>query len=91
MGPNEVGACKKVLDEAPVPNHKIIDTQNMSKPKIKVIKAKPEQCPLKAGAFFQLQGGVFHVYEVKTRGRLLIKFLGFPEKGEENVESSSPT
>jgi len=73
-------------------NPKTFDTRKMSKPKIKVIKVKPEFCPLQAGDFFQLKGGVFHVYEVKSRGRLLVKFLGFPDtgKGKDDVEPSSP-
>ena len=73
-------------------HHETIDTRKMSKPKIKVIKAPSELCPLEEKDFFQLKGGVFHVYEVKSRGRLLVKFLGFPDtgKGKDDVEPSSP-
>lgn len=50
--------------------------------KVKVVK-KPERfCPLTPGDFFELLGAVFHVYEVKSRGRILIRFLGMPETGK---------
>ena len=74
-------------------HHQTIDTQKMSKPVIKVIKAPPSACSQKKGDFFQLNGEVFQVYEAKTRGRFMIKFLGFPDTGEGLIKdgSGSPT
>lgn len=43
------------------------------------VEAKPvkySRNPLKKGSAFVLHGCVFQVYEVKTKGRMLIRFLG---------------
>jgi hypothetical protein len=52
-------------------------------PLVKIKPVKYSKNPLKQGAAFVVQGCVFQVYEMKTKGRMLIRFLGELIQGEE--------
>lgn len=90
----EFVAEEKPQENSVVPELGMIDEVNSKIPadvpeakrKIVTVNRAPAQyCSLRVGIRFMLGNQVFHVYNVKKRGRYEIKFLGFTQ------ESSVPT
>lgn len=64
-----------------------LDIQPISRPQVRIVKRPYRENPLKKGAVFTIHGAGYMVYEVKARGRLLIRYMGKVERADqEEVE-----
>jgi hypothetical protein len=57
----------KTIDIKPIP---------ISRPQVRIRKTSHRENPLKQGSVFTIHGAGFMVYEVKSRGRMLIRYMG---------------
>lgn len=88
-----------IVQEETTPTKTFDAAKQFSKPKVRVTKMPYRKNPLKAGMVFQLNGAAYQVYEVKSRGRMLVRFLGAvevlkpaePEQNGENLNKEGQT